>query len=131
MDGHVPPANLNAAGPASWSDDAEHPSSAESDHSSASWWEKSPTPHHPHPLTHPPPPPPALPPRRFHDREQKPVLFAQNCSRSWCALAGPGWYPLLATRGRELGGAAAGGQERAGRQLRRDAIGPGRCLVHA
>ena len=45
MDGHVPPANLNAAGPASWSDAAEHPSSAESDHSSASWWEKSP----PHP----------------------------------------------------------------------------------
>jgi hypothetical protein len=44
MDGHVPPANLNAAGPASWSDAAEHPSSAESDHSSASWWEKSPTP---------------------------------------------------------------------------------------
>ena len=43
MDGHVPPANLNAAGPASWSDAAEHPSSAESDHSSASWWEKSPT----------------------------------------------------------------------------------------
>jgi hypothetical protein len=43
MDGHVPPANLNAAGPASWSDAAEHPSSAESDHSSASWWEKSPS----------------------------------------------------------------------------------------
>jgi hypothetical protein len=43
MDGHVPPANLNAAGPASWSDAAEHPSSAESDHSPASWWEKSPT----------------------------------------------------------------------------------------
>jgi hypothetical protein len=43
MDGHVPPANLNAAGPASWSDAPEHPSSAESDHSSASWWEKSPT----------------------------------------------------------------------------------------
>jgi hypothetical protein len=44
MDGHVPPANLNAVGPASWSDAAaEHPSSAESDHSSASWWEKSPT----------------------------------------------------------------------------------------
>ena len=42
MDGHVPPANLNAAGPASWSDATEHPSSAESDHSSASWWEKSP-----------------------------------------------------------------------------------------
>jgi hypothetical protein len=45
MDGHVPPADLNAAGPASWSDAAEHPGSAESDHSSASWWEKS----HPHP----------------------------------------------------------------------------------
>src|SRR6185503_1180268 len=41
---HFPPANLNAVGPASWSDAAaEHPSSAESDHSSASWWEKSPT----------------------------------------------------------------------------------------
>ena len=48
MDGHVPPANLNAVGPASWSDAAaEHPSSAGSDHSSASWWEKSPT--HPRP----------------------------------------------------------------------------------
>jgi len=45
MDGHVPPANLNAVGPASWSDAAaEHPSSADSDHASASWWEKSPTP---------------------------------------------------------------------------------------
>ena len=55
MDGHVPPANLNAAGPASWSDAAAgHPSSAESDHSSASWWEKSPTPTRPSP-------------RRFHD----------------------------------------------------------------
>src|SRR5690349_21262267 len=43
MDGHVPPANLNAVGPASWSDAAaEHPSSAESDHSSASWWENPP-----------------------------------------------------------------------------------------
>ncbi|HEX3189978.1 MAG TPA: hypothetical protein VHS30_09355, partial [Streptosporangiaceae bacterium] len=52
MDGHVPPANLNAAGPASWSDAAEHPSSAEPDHSSASWWEKCP----------PPPPPPPPPP---------------------------------------------------------------------
>ena len=66
MDGHVPPANLNAAGPASWSDAAEHPSSAESDHSSASWWEEIPHPHpprpHPHPLTHPHPAPPAPPP---------------------------------------------------------------------
>jgi hypothetical protein len=51
MDGHVPPANLNAAGPASWSDAAEHPSSAEPDHSSASWWEKSPT--HPRPTRTP------------------------------------------------------------------------------
>jgi hypothetical protein len=51
MDGHVPPANLNAAGPASWSDVAEHPSSAELDHSSASWWEKSPT--HPRPTRTP------------------------------------------------------------------------------
>ena len=43
MDGHVPPANLNAVGPASWSDAAaEHPSGAEWDHASASWWEKSP-----------------------------------------------------------------------------------------
>jgi hypothetical protein len=54
MDGHVPPANLNAAGPASWSDvAAEHPSSAESDHSSASWWEKSPTHTHPGPTRTP------------------------------------------------------------------------------
>jgi hypothetical protein len=51
MDGHVPPANLNAAAPASWSDAPEHPSSAESDHSSASWWEKSPT--HPGPTRTP------------------------------------------------------------------------------
>jgi hypothetical protein len=51
MDGHVPPANLNAAGPASWSDAAERPSSAEPDHSSASWWEKSPT--HPRPTRTP------------------------------------------------------------------------------
>jgi hypothetical protein len=51
MDGHVPPANLNAAGPASWSDAAEHPSSAEPDHSSVSWWEKSPT--HPRPTRTP------------------------------------------------------------------------------
>ena len=43
MDGQVPPTDLEAAGPASWSEAAEHPSSAESDHSSASWWEKSPT----------------------------------------------------------------------------------------
>jgi hypothetical protein len=43
MDGHVPATDLEAAGPASWSEAAEHPSSAESDHSSASWWEKSPT----------------------------------------------------------------------------------------
>ena len=43
MDGHVSPANLNAAGPASWSDAVEHPSSAESDHSSTPWWEKSQT----------------------------------------------------------------------------------------
>jgi hypothetical protein len=50
MDGHVPPANLNA-GPASWSDAAEHPSSAEPDHSSASWWEKSPS--HPGPTRTP------------------------------------------------------------------------------
>jgi hypothetical protein len=47
MDGHVSPTDLEAAGPASWSDAAEHPSSAEPDHSSASWWEKSPT--HPRP----------------------------------------------------------------------------------
>jgi len=47
MDGHVPATDLEAAGPASWSDATEHPSSAESDHSSASWWEKSPA--HPHP----------------------------------------------------------------------------------
>jgi hypothetical protein len=52
MDSHVPPANLNAAGPASWSDAAaEHPGSAESDHSSASWWEKSPA--HPRPTRTP------------------------------------------------------------------------------
>ncbi len=63
-DGSAPAANLNAAGPASWSDSAdladagqtraqpvrtappgtEHPSSAETDHSSASWWEKTHTP---------------------------------------------------------------------------------------
>ena len=69
MDAHVPPTDLQAAGPASWSDAAdladagrtraepirtappatEHPSSAESDHSSASWWEKS----HPHPHSGP------------------------------------------------------------------------------
>jgi hypothetical protein len=56
MDGHVPAANLNAAGPASWSDAAaEHPSSAESDHSSASWWEKSPTPTPTPTHTHPGP----------------------------------------------------------------------------
>jgi hypothetical protein len=61
MDGDVPATNLHAAGPASWSDSAdladagqtrakpvrtappgtEHPSSAETNHSSASWWEKS------------------------------------------------------------------------------------------
>jgi hypothetical protein len=40
-DSQVPATNLDAAGPASWSEAAEHPSSAESDHSSASWWEKS------------------------------------------------------------------------------------------
>ena len=60
-DGSAPATNLHAAGPASWSDSAdlaaaghtraeptrtappgaEHPSSAETDHSSASWWEKS------------------------------------------------------------------------------------------
>ena len=60
-DGSAPATNLQAAGPASWSDSAdlhaadqtraepvrtappgaEHPSSAETDHSSASWWEKS------------------------------------------------------------------------------------------
>jgi len=63
-DGSAPATNLHAAGPASWSDSAdlhaagqtraepvrtappgaEHPSSAETDHSSASWWQKSPTP---------------------------------------------------------------------------------------
>jgi hypothetical protein len=43
MDGQVPPTDLEAAGPASWSEATEHPSSAESDHSAASWWEKSPT----------------------------------------------------------------------------------------
>jgi hypothetical protein len=62
-DGQVPATNLNAAGPASWSDSTdfadagptraepvrtappgtEHPSSAESDHSSTPWWEKSQT----------------------------------------------------------------------------------------
>jgi hypothetical protein len=62
-DGSAPAANLHAAGPASWSDSAdlvdagqtraepvrtappgaEHPSSAETDHSSASWWQKSPS----------------------------------------------------------------------------------------
>jgi hypothetical protein len=51
MDGHAPATNLQAAGPASWSDAAEHPSSAESDHSSASWWEKSPS--HPGPTRTP------------------------------------------------------------------------------
>ena len=69
---------------------------------------------HPHPLTHPYPRFP-LPPRRFHDHGQKPVLIPRNWPRSWCALAGAGRYPLLVTRGRDLGGAAAGGQERAGR----------------
>ena len=63
-DSQVPVTNLHAAGPASWSDSAdladaghtraeptrtappgaEHPSSAETDHSSASWWQKSHTP---------------------------------------------------------------------------------------
>jgi hypothetical protein len=69
-DGQVPATNLNAAGPASWPDSAdsadfadagptraepvrtappgtEHPSSAESDHSSAPWWERSQTPRRP------------------------------------------------------------------------------------
>jgi hypothetical protein len=66
-DGQVPATNLNSAGPASWSDSAdsadagqtraepvrtappgaEHPSSAESDHSSAPWWERSQTPRRP------------------------------------------------------------------------------------
>ena len=63
-DGSAPATNLHAAGPSSWSDSAdlaaagqtraepvrtappgaEHPSSAETDHSSASWWQKSHTP---------------------------------------------------------------------------------------
>jgi hypothetical protein len=52
MDSHAPATNLQAAGPASWSDAAaEHPSSTEPDHSSASWWEKSPT--HPRPTRTP------------------------------------------------------------------------------
>jgi hypothetical protein len=77
MDGHVPATNLNAAGPGSAGLDAagshaadlaaagqtraepirtappgtEHPSSAESDHSSAPWWEKSQT--HPGPTRAP------------------------------------------------------------------------------
>jgi hypothetical protein len=62
MDGHVPAADLEAAGPASWSDAAEHPSSVESDHSSASWWEKSPAHPHPHPGPTGTPSPPARPP---------------------------------------------------------------------
>jgi hypothetical protein len=51
MDGHVPATDLEAAGPASWSDAAEHPSSAESDHSSAPWRQKSQT--HPNPTRTP------------------------------------------------------------------------------
>ena len=77
MDGHVPATNLNAAGPGSAGLDSagshaadlaaagqtraepirtappgtEHPSSAESDHSSAPWWEKSQT--HPGPTRAP------------------------------------------------------------------------------
>jgi hypothetical protein len=52
MDGHVPATNLNAAGPPGPSHlggqaGAEHPGSAESYHSSVSWWEK--------PQTHPGP----------------------------------------------------------------------------
>jgi hypothetical protein len=64
MDGRVPVTNLNAAGAGSAGSDSadlaaagqtraepirtappgtEHPSSAESDHSSTPWWEKSPT----------------------------------------------------------------------------------------
>jgi hypothetical protein len=80
MDGHVPPANLNAAGPASWSDAAaEHPSSAESDHSSASWWKNPPF----SPAPPAPPNPPTCPSsRRFHDHGQKPVLSARNWPRS-------------------------------------------------
>ena len=62
-DGHVPATNLNAAAPASVDladagptraepirtapPGAEHPSSAESDHSSAPWWERSQTPRRP------------------------------------------------------------------------------------
>ena len=48
MDGHVPATSLNAAGPPgtghpSSQAGAEHPGSAESDHSSVPWWEKSQT----------------------------------------------------------------------------------------
>jgi len=47
MDGYVPAPNLNAATPPG----TEHPSSAESDHSSTPWWEKSQT--HPGPTRAP------------------------------------------------------------------------------
>ena len=48
MDGHVPATNLNAAGPPGpghlgGQAGTEHPGSAESDHSSVPWWEKSQT----------------------------------------------------------------------------------------
>ena len=48
MDGHVPATDLNAAGPPGpghlgGQPGAEHPGSAESHHSSVSWWEKSQT----------------------------------------------------------------------------------------
>ena len=48
MDGHVPATNLNAAAPPGpghlgGQPGAEHPGSAESDHSSVPWWEKSQT----------------------------------------------------------------------------------------
>ena len=48
MDGHVPATNLNAAAPPGPGHlgghaGAEHPGSAESDHSSVPWWEKSQT----------------------------------------------------------------------------------------
>jgi hypothetical protein len=51
MDGHVPAANLNAAGPASAGSAAEHPGSPEPEHSSTPWWQKSPT--HPGPTRTP------------------------------------------------------------------------------
>jgi hypothetical protein len=78
MDGHVPATDLNAAGPASWSDAAEHPSSAESDHPYASWWENPtpPAPAPPPPLAHPYPTCPS--PRRFHDHGRNRAI-CQNC----------------------------------------------------